>query len=164
MYIKTSVFLFFRNMAEASSVLVRFCLSSPTSHLPYLSSPGAAGFDLAAAEEVTIPPHGHGTVALGICFEIPATHYGCLTSRSGLADKYGITLLTGTIDSDYRGPISAVLANHSAVEFKIKVGAYIAQIIFSPFVRPKFGQVASPADLTPTARGQKGFGSSGRYL
>jgi dUTP pyrophosphatase len=81
--------------------------------------------------------------------------------RSGLAVDHGVTCLNspGTIDSDYRGEIKVVLINLGAVDFTIKRGDRIAQLVIAPVTKARFIEVAS---LEETERGPRGFGSSGR--
>ncbi len=81
--------------------------------------------------------------------------------RSGLALKHGITVLNtpGTIDADYRGEVGVILINHSGVPFHIQRGDRIAQMIIAPFVQADFQAVS---ELSETARGAGGFGSSGK--
>jgi dUTP pyrophosphatase len=81
--------------------------------------------------------------------------------RSGLAAKYGVTVLNspGTIDADYRGEIKVILINHGAVPFAIKRGERIAQMVIAPVVQAALVPVA---ELSATDRGAGGFGSTGR--
>jgi len=81
--------------------------------------------------------------------------------RSGLALKYGITVLNtpGTIDSDYRGEIKVILINHGKEDFLVKNNDRIAQIVFSEVVKVSLNEVD---DLDQTLRDQQGFGSTGK--
>ena len=81
--------------------------------------------------------------------------------RSGLALKYGITVLNtpGTIDSDYRGEIKVILINHGKEDFLVKNNDRIAQLVFSEVVKVSLNEVD---DLDQTLRDQKGFGSTGK--
>lgn len=80
--------------------------------------------------------------------------------RSGLALKYGITVLNspGTVDSDYRGVVGVILTNLGHDTFKVEVGDKIAQAVFAPVVQASFTEVVK---LGETARGAGGFGSTG---
>ncbi|OJU11177.1 MAG: hypothetical protein BGN86_15280 [Caulobacterales bacterium 68-7] len=82
-----------------------------------------------------------------------------MRSRSGLAVRAGITTLTGTIDSDYRGEIKVVLINLGQDDFVIARGERVAQIIIAPVAQARITEVES---LDETARGAGGFGSTGR--
>lgn len=84
-----------------------------------------------------------------VCFVAP---------RSGLAWKHSIDVGAGVVDADYRGPVGVILFNHSDVDFEVKVGDRIAQLIVEKIVTP---QVVEVDDLDATVRGAGGFGSTG---
>ena len=124
----------------------------------------AAGADLHANidEEVTIPPMGRALVPTGLAIELPDASYGAFVfARSGLAVKHGLTLSNsvGVIDSDYRGEISVGLVNLSDKAYTIKPDERIAQLCILPVAQ--FIAVEAD-DLSETARGSGGFGSTGR--
>ena len=81
--------------------------------------------------------------------------------RSGLAAKHGVTVLNapGTVDADYRGEISVLLINHDAEPFTIKRGERIAQMVIAPVAR---AELVAVTELSSTARGSGGYGSTGR--
>jgi dUTP pyrophosphatase len=91
---------------------------------------------------------------------LPAGYEAQIRPRSGLAYKHGVTCLNtpGTIDADYRGEVKVLLINHGDVPFKISRGERIAQMIIAPITQPEFILVN---ELTETARGEGGFGSTG---
>ncbi len=126
---------------------------------PEYASPGAAGADLRAAEEVTLPPGGRAAVPTGLVLEIPSGHVGLVWPRSGLAVRHGLDTLAGVIDSDYRGEVKVVLVNHGQEPFTIARGERVAQILVQQVERAAF--VRAPA-LGATERGEAGFGSTGR--
>src|SRR6478736_2646488 len=101
--------------------------------LPAYETAGSSGLDLRAAvpegEPIVMPPGGRTAVPTGLCFGIPAGFEGQIRSRSGLAVRHGVTCLTGTIDSDYRGEIKGVLINLGQEEFVINRGDRVAQMI-----------------------------------
>jgi dUTP pyrophosphatase len=99
-------------------------------------------------------------VPTGITLEIPAGFEVQVRPRSGLALKYGITVLNtpGTIDSDYRGSINVILINHGKHPFIIEPGMRIAQLVVAPVIQARFIKAES---LTATARGTGGFGHTG---
>jgi dUTP pyrophosphatase len=99
-------------------------------------------------------------VPTGITIELPAGFEAQIRPRSGLAVKHGITVLNspGTIDSDYRGEIQALLVNHGSEKAKIRHGDRIAQIVVAPIVQAALIEVA---ELGTTERGGGGFGSTG---
>ncbi len=129
--------------------------------LPTYATAGAAGMDVVAAEDVTIPPGGRHAVATGFAMAIPAGYEVQVRPRSGLALKHGITCLNtpGTIDSDYRGEVKVILANLGADPFVVARGERIAQLVPAPVQRADLDEVDS---LDDTARGSGGFGSTGR--
>ena len=128
--------------------------------LPAYATEGAAGMDIVAAEDLSLPPGARAAVATGFAIAIPAGYEVQVRPRSGLALKHGITCLNtpGTIDSDYRGEVKVILANLGSEAFAIKRGDRIAQLVAAPVQRATFTEVAS---LDETARGAGGFGSTG---
>jgi dUTP pyrophosphatase len=128
--------------------------------LPAYESPGAAGMDLRAAEDMVLKPGARFLMPTGFAIALPDTHEAQVRPRSGLAVKHGVTVLNapGTIDSDYRGEIKVPLINHGAADFIIKRGDRIAQIIVAAVAHATLQEVAA---LDDTARGNNGFGSSG---
>jgi dUTP pyrophosphatase len=137
----------------------------PHSHgldLPAYATAGAAGMDLlaAVAEDVTIAPGKRALVPTGLCVAIPAGHELQIRPRSGLALKNGIMLANspGTIDEDYRGEIGIILLNAGDAPFVVSRGMRIAQAVLAPVVRAAWLEVVA---LDDTARGARGFGSTG---
>ena len=132
--------------------------------IPKYESEGAAGLDLLAAiredKSIIILPGRAEMVPTGIAIALPSGFEAQIRPRSGLAAKNGITILNspGTIDSDYRGEISAMLINHSKVNFKIERGMRIAQMVIAPVVQ--FNLIKTEI-LDETKRGVGGFGSTG---
>ena len=94
----------------------------------------------------------------GIGTEFSPGVVGIIKPRSGIAVKFGIDVLAGTIDSDYRGEIRVCLINHGDIEFNIHVGDRIAQILFMPIIT----ETCEGGYLSETERGIGGFGSTGR--
>jgi dUTP pyrophosphatase len=129
--------------------------------LPAYATAHAAGMDVVAAEDVTIPPGGRHAVPTGFAVAIPEGYEVQVRPRSGLALKHGITCLNtpGTIDADYRGEVKVILANLGDAPFEVKRGERIAQLVPAAVTQARFAEVA---DLDDTARGQGGFGSTGR--
>lgn len=128
--------------------------------LPAYATDGAAGMDVLAAEDVTLPPGGRHAVATGLSVAIPSGYEIQVRPRSGLALKHGISVpnAPGTIDSDYRGELKVILINHGADAFDIRRGDRIAQLVLAPVVRMTWLKVD---ELDDTARGEGGFGSTG---
>jgi dUTP pyrophosphatase len=123
----------------------------------------AAGMDLraAVASPTTLAPGEFALIPTGIRVAIPSGYEGQVRPRSGLAAKHGVTLLNapGTIDADYRGEVCVVLINHGHAPFLVNRGDRIAQLLISPVAH---AQVELVDKLDDTARGQGGFGHTGR--
>ncbi len=128
--------------------------------LPAYESEHAAGMDLRAAEDAILPPGGRALVATGFAIALPRGFEAQVRPRSGLAAKHGVTLLNspGTIDADYRGEIKVILINHGREAFAVKRGDRIAQMVVAPVTRVVLKETA---ELSGTARGAGGFGSTG---
>jgi len=131
--------------------------------LPAPATEGSAGADLRAAvsDEVVLGPGARAVVPTGVSLEIPAGWEGQVRPRSGLAARFGVTLLNspGTIDSDYRGEVQVVLINFGAEPFVVRRGERIAQLVVAPSPRVRFVEAD---ELPSSARGAGGFGSTGR--
>lgn len=123
---------------------------------------GSAGADLRAAvgDALMIAPGDRTLVPTGIAIALPPGFEAQVRPRSGLAAKHGVTVLNspGTIDSDYRGEIKAILINHGDQPFEITRGDRIAQIVVAPVTRVDWDETD---DLDATDRGASGFGSTG---
>lgn len=129
---------------------------------PLRATAGAAGYDLHAAEEVTIEPGRFRAIATGYAIAIPEGYEGQVRPRSGLAARHGVTVLNapGTIDADYRGEVKVILINHGAAPVTLRRNERIAQLVVAPVAETQFETVAS---LPETARGAGGFGSTGLH-
>ena len=138
------------------------CIDSQGAIIPSYKTEGAAGADVCALvdEPLTIQPGTFAMIPTGLFFEIPQGYEIQVRPRSGLAAKYGITVLNtpGTIDSDYRGELKIILINLGKDAFVVNNGERIAQIIVSPVTLADFTITDS---LSVTNRGEKGFGSTG---
>ena len=119
-----------------------------------------AGMDLIAAEEVTLRPGGWASVATGLTIAIPTGYEGQVRPRSGLAQKFGVTLLNspGTIDPGYRGEVRVLMINHGDHDYTVRQGDRVAQLVVASY-RPVDWVVEE--ELSSTDRGQSGFGSTG---
>ncbi len=142
---------------------VQFRRLRPDAIVPRYMSAGAAGMDLAAAIDTPVSLAAGATAAVGtgLAMAIPAGFEGQVRPRSGLARKYGITILNapGTIDSDYTGEIAVLLVNLGREPFTIATGERIAQLVIAPVAQAELVEVESLGD---TERGAGGFGSTGR--
>lgn len=130
--------------------------------LPAYATPGAAGMDIVAAENVILRPGMRHAVATGFAVAIPPGYEIQVRPRSGLALKHGITVpnTPGTIDSDYRGELKVILINHSDDNFPIQRGDRVAQLVLAPVTQAEWEEVE---ELGATARGEGGFGSTGGH-
>lgn len=131
--------------------------------LPRYMTEGAAGMDLVAAveQDVVLRPGERKLIPTGIQVALPAGYEGQVRPRSGLAVKYGVSLLNtpGTIDADYRGEIKVLMINFGQEPFVVRRGDRIAQLVLSPVVR---GNLVVETQLDETTRGGGGFGHTGR--
>ena len=130
--------------------------------LPAYATEGAAGLDLLAAidHDVELAPGARAAIACGVALVLPAGCEAQVRPRSGLAVDHGITVLNtpGTIDSDYRGEVKAILVNLGERPFRISRGMKIAQLVVGSCVRAELIDVD---ELPPSPRGSGGFGSTG---
>jgi dUTP pyrophosphatase len=132
--------------------------------VPQYQSALAAGLDLIAAvpadAPVEIAPGGRALIPNGIAIALPAGHEGQIRPRSGLAARYGITVLNspGTVDADYRGEVQVILINHGAEAFVVRRGMRVAQLVIAPVTQVEIVEVAA---LPPTERAAGGLGSTG---
>ena len=129
------------------------------------------GIDLYAAKDYTI----RGVTSIGmstqrvyismetvdtdIAVEIPNGYIGIIKEKSGLSKNHQLAIRAGVIDSDYRGNIKVLLENHSPVDFEIKKGDVIAQLLIIKVLKPNIIEVG---ELNATDRGNRGFGSSNK--
>lgn len=125
--------------------------------LPVRGSENAAALDLSSIESMVIPAQGFASVHTGLAVAIPIGFYGRIAARSGWAAKNGISTIGGVIDSDYRGELICILANHSNENFQIEIGDRIAQFIIESIITPTPEFVD---ELSDTTRGSHGFGST----
>lgn len=136
--------------------------------LPTYSTEYSAGMDLRANlkdykgndEVISISPGERVLIPTGLYLSIPYGYEGQIRPRSGLAVKYGITVLNtpGTIDADYRGEIGVCLINHGNDTFDVHHGDRIAQIVFAKVEQAILVEVS---ELVDTKRGTGGFGHTG---
>jgi dUTP pyrophosphatase len=146
-------------------VLVTLVNQGQGLEIPRRHSAGAAGMDLLAAvapdATLTIAPRERILVPTGLAISLPEGFEAQIRPRSGLALTHGVTVLNapGTIDCDYRGEIGVILVNHGSAPFEISRGDRIAQLVVAPVVAAELVEVES---LEESARGSRGFGSTGK--
>ena len=131
--------------------------------LPQYETSQSAGMDLRAniSESIVLMPGERRLVPTGIFIALPVGLEAQIRPRSGLALKYGVTVLNspGTIDADYRGEICVVLINHSDNAFTITDGERIAQMVIARHEQAEWSEVDT---LDETERGAGGFGHTGK--
>jgi dUTP pyrophosphatase len=126
--------------------------------IPFYATKGAAGFDLAAAEEVMLHPGQTRLVSTGLGFAVPEGFELQVRPRSGLSLRTGLRVILGTVDSDYRGIVHVIVQNSGTDSHRIAIGERIAQGIVAPVIQ---AQLREASELAVTERGAGGFGSTG---
>ena len=141
---------------------IKYKKLNENARVPQYQSEYAAGADLYCCDEDTVIPAGQRRlIHTGIAIECERCDVVALIcARSGLANKHGITLANavGVVDSDYRGEIMVCLANISSEDYTVTKGERIAQLMFLPVIKGEFEE----GQLSDTARGGGGFGSTGK--
>ena len=131
--------------------------------LPRYETALSAGMDVRAnlSEPIVLRSLERALVPTGLYVELPAGYEMQVRPRSGLAAKYGLTVLNspGTIDADYRGEVKVILANLSAEDFTINDGERIAQLVVAQHAQVEWEEAE---ELSDTSRGAGGFGSTGK--
>lgn len=142
-------------------MVLEFKKIHPDASLPAYAHAGDAGMDVRSVDDLTIPAGGRALVKTGLVALLPPGYELQVRPRSGLALKFGVTVLNspGTIDSGYRGEIGVILANFGAETFVVAKGDRIAQLVVASYVSV---EVAETRTVDETERGEGGFGSSGR--
>ena len=140
---------------------LKFKRIHPDAILPAYAHPSDAGMDVKSVEDIVIPARGRALVHTGLVMLLPPMYEAQVRPRSGLALKSGITVLNtpGTIDSGYRGEVGVILFNTTDVDFPVKKGDKVAQLVIAPVTQPAIEET----DLVDeTDRGAGGFGSTGK--
>jgi len=131
--------------------------------LPHYGTEASAGVDLRAniSGSITLKPLERTLIKTGLFIELPVGYEAQVRPRSGLAYKYGLTVLNtpGTIDADYRGEIGVILVNLSNEEFTVENGERVAQMVIAKHEQAEWELVE---ELSDTDRGAGGFGSTGK--
>ncbi len=143
-------------------VIVKFKKLHENVEIPAYQTDGAAGMDLCAylTEQITLRPMERKLIPTGLKMELPHGFEAQVRPRSGMSIKHGITLINcvGTIDEDYRGELCVPVVNLSEESYTISNGDRIAQMVIAPVTR---ALVEVSEELSTTARGAGGFGSTG---
>lgn len=132
----------------------------PGAKVPFRKRPTDAAFDISAYENAIITPHGMTMVRTGTMICCPAGYWFYLAGRSSI-NREGVVIPPNVIDAGYTGEVMVALFNTTSTNFVVEAGDRIAQAVFAPILHPQFEQVEE-FTLDPDARGQAGFGSSGR--
>ncbi len=142
------------------SCVVKIKKLTSDAHVPHYAHFGDSGADLFSTEDCTLQPMARHAVATSLAAEIPKGFELQVRPKSGLALKSGLTVLNtpGTIDFGYRGEIRVILINLSSEPYQIEKGQKIAQLVVAPVAYAEFQEVD---ELSDTARGAGGFGSTG---
>lgn len=151
-----------QHSSERFHVRVRRLPHGLETPLPATATAGSAGHDVCSAEpDFVLEPGARRAVATGLVFELPLGIEMQVRPRSGLALKHGVTVANapGTIDPDYRGELKVILQNTGADPVEIRRGDRVAQLVFARYERPL---IQETLELSETARGTAGFGSTGR--
>lgn len=132
---------------------------SPFGKVPTQGTDYSAGYDLYAAENSLVFKLSRTLVKTNISISIPDGYYGRIAPRSGLANKYGIDIMAGVIDSDYRGDVGVILFNSDKYnDFPVKIGDRIAQIIIEKCHKVVWSE---SENLSDSSRSESGYGSTG---
>ena len=126
---------------------------------PKRANADAAGYDLRSNLTLTIKSGERVSIPTGFAWEIPTGMVGIIKPRSGLANDYGLDVLAGVIDSDYRGEIKVILLNTGSSHYKITQNDRIAQMVVANYLGEELEEVN---DLSDSDRGSKGLGSTGK--
>ena len=136
---------------------------SGNAKIPVYGSMYATGADLYACldGDVKIGAGQTAVIPTGIALELPVGYAGLIYARSGLATKQGLAPANkvGVVDCDYRGEVKVALFNHSGEERTVSCGDRIAQLVITPYITAVFEE---KDELSETARGEGGFGSTGK--
>ncbi|MBT3678445.1 MAG: dUTP diphosphatase [Flavobacteriales bacterium] len=138
-------------------------INQSNNDLPAFATPSSAGMDLRAflESDIVIAPGERALVPTGLHMALPVGYEAQVRPRSGLAYKHGVTVLNspGTIDADYRGDVGVILINHGDSDFVVQSGDRIAQLVVAQYASFTWDAVT---DLSDTARGEGGFGHTGK--
>jgi dUTP pyrophosphatase len=145
-------------LTQIPTYLVKILRLRPDAVVPVQGTPSSAGYDLVAAENMTIHVGEIVKIPLGFCTELHPEIHCRIESRSGMALK-GLVVLTGVIDSDYRGEWHVIMCNFGKEVQWVAKGDRVAQAVLRPNVRAHWERVS---ELSDTSRGAGGFGSTGR--
>ncbi len=131
----------------------------PEAKLPIFAHPGDAGMDLFAFEDVEVPSGRSAKIRVGISLEIPEGYVGLCWDKSGLSMNHGIKVLGGVIDSGFRGELVVAVFNLGPENYTFHKGDKVMQILIQKVENP---EIVEAEELSDSARGENGFGSTGK--
>ena len=147
---------------DLEKITVKYFAKNEFCKEPYQASEDAAGYDLYAAETLTLFPKDNGCISLACRFAIPKGFYGKIFPRSGLLRDHLITCDAGVLDADFRGIVPVIMINHHPEKtFTIRTSDRIVQWVFMKKYNVEFHKVSDIAMLGITKSGADGFGSTG---
>lgn len=132
---------------------------SPLAKLPHRAHPTDSGADLFALERTVLPARKITRVHTGVAVELPENTSGIIWGKSSVESK-GIKAMAGLVDAPYRGELIVCMYNLNEEDFVFEAGQKVAQLVVLPTLYPSFEEVS---ELTETARGNGGFGSTGKH-
>ena len=145
----------------AKQIVVKYFEENEFARVPEQTTEGSAGYDLYAADTVTILPQTAETIPLDLRWAISDGFFGQIMPRSSILVNHLVTVDGGVIDSDFRGIVKAILVNLSNKSFTVCLGDRIAQVVIMENYNVKFEKVTDKSLLGATKRGSSGFGSTG---
>ena len=113
----------------------------PLARLPVKDTEGSAGYSLFSVDDYVLQPHQRQSIDTGLAVEIPPGCYGRIAPKSGLAKNYGIDVLGGVVDRDFRGRVTVILLNTGDKELYIRPGYRVAQLMIERVANPCFYEV-----------------------
>ena len=128
----------------------------PRAKSPKRATTHSVGYDLCAINPVNIQAKARRTIPLGLIVQVPEGHYGRLAPKSGIAEQYGISVMGGVIDPDYRGELKTILINLGRKDYISEPGTQIVQLILE---KASIAELQEVEELSQTVRGTRGFGS-----
>jgi dUTP pyrophosphatase len=146
--------IFPRSSQEGLKMKLRYRKLDPSARIEGPRHEGDAGVDLFSSEEVVVEPGESRWVGTGIAVEIPRGYVGIVKERSGLAHRFGTG--AGVVDSSYRGEVRVLVRNLGREPLRIGKGEPLAQLLLLPCAEVELEE----GELSPTERGERGFGST----
>jgi dUTP pyrophosphatase len=167
--IKLTTYILLENkLFKIMATSQKFAIAKVVDHatLPVRANPFDAGLDISSCGNAIVPARGKAIIDTGIAIQFPNDCYARIAPRSGLAAKNGLDVGAGVIDYGYTNRIKVILFNHTDVDYEVKSGDRIAQLIFEKIYTPLNLEVVQYDDIlnyafSDSARGLSGFGSTG---